>query len=82
MPEPTLTTSEIAEYCQVTTVAVLGWINKEEFPHAWQTPGGHWRIPLSDFRSFLEQYGMPVVRIFFLAKEKLAKEKWAKKKAG
>ena len=27
---------------------------------AYQTPGGHYRVPLSDFRAFLKRYRMPI----------------------
>ena len=34
------------------------WIRKGEL-EAYQTPGGHYRVPLSDFRAFLKRYRMP-----------------------
>jgi excisionase family DNA binding protein len=64
MPERLLTTGEIADYCQVSRVTVFQWIRKEQIP-AFSTPGGHYRVKLSDFRRFLEQYDMPVDRAFF-----------------
>jgi excisionase family DNA binding protein len=64
MPERLLTTGEIAEYCQVSRVTVFQWIKKHQIP-AFSTPGGHYRVKLSDFRSFLEKYHMPVDLAFF-----------------
>jgi excisionase family DNA binding protein len=64
MPERLLTTGEIAEYCQVSRVTVFQWIKKQQIP-AFSTPGGHYRVKLSDFRRFLEEYNMPVEPAFF-----------------
>jgi len=64
MPERLLTTGEIADYCQVSRVTVFQWIRKEQIP-AFSTPGGHYRVKLSDFRRFLEKYDMPVDPAFF-----------------
>lgn len=64
MPERLLTTGEIAEYCQVSRVTVFQWIKKQQIP-AFSTPGGHYRVKLSDFRRFLEKYEMPVDPGFF-----------------
>jgi len=64
MPERLLTTGEIAEYCQVSRVTVFQWIKKHQIP-AFSTPGRHYRVKLSDFRRFLEEYHMPVDPAFF-----------------
>jgi len=64
MPERLLTTGEIADYCQVSRVTVFQWIKKGQIP-AFSTPGGHYRVKLSDFRRFLEKYDMPVDPNFF-----------------
>ena len=64
MPERLLTTGDIADYCQVSRVTVFQWIKKQQLP-AFSTPGGHYRVKLSDFRRFLEKYDMPVDRTFF-----------------
>ena len=64
MPERLLTTGEIADYCQVSRVTVFQWIKKQQIP-AFSTPGGHYRVKLSDFRRFLEKYDMPVDSAFF-----------------
>ncbi len=64
MVERFLTTGDIADYCQVSRVTVFQWIKKQQLP-AFSTPGGHYRVKLSDFRNFLEKYGMPVDPAFF-----------------
>ncbi len=64
MLERLLTTGEIADYCQVSRVTVFQWIKKQQLP-AFSTPGGHYRVKLSDFRRFLEKYDMPVDSTFF-----------------
>jgi len=64
MLERVLTTGEIADYCQVSRVTVFQWIKKQQIP-AFSTPGGHYRVKLSDFRNFLEKYDMPVDPTFF-----------------
>jgi len=64
MLERVLTTGEIADYCQVSRVTVFQWIKQQRIP-AFSTPGGHYRVKLSDFHRFLEEYGMPVDPTFF-----------------
>lgn len=64
MVERFLTTGDIADYCQVSRVTVFQWIKKQQLP-AFSTPGGHYRVKLSDFRRFLKKYGMPVDPAFF-----------------
>ena len=54
-----LTTGEAAEHCHVSQATIVNWIRKGDLK-AFVTPGGHHRILLSDFLSFLETYGMPV----------------------
>ncbi|MBI3941726.1 MAG: response regulator [Chloroflexi bacterium] len=66
MPERLLTTGEIARYCQVSNVAVFRWIKAGKLP-AFSTPGGHYRVAMSDFRAFLERSGMPIDEDFFSA---------------
>ena len=59
-----LTTSDVAQYCRVTTDGVVKWIHGEKLK-AFSTPGGHYRIYKNDFRDFLERFGMPVEEGFF-----------------
>ena len=58
------TTSEVARYCAVTNDGVLKWIKSGKL-RAFSTPGGHYRVSAEDFRSFLEQYDIPVDEAFF-----------------
>lgn len=55
----TLTTGQAARYCHVSQATIINWIKKGKL-EAYATPGGHHRILLPDFISFLETYGMPV----------------------
>lgn len=64
-----LTTGEIASYCQVTANTVKNWISDGKLK-AFQTPGGHFRISLSEFRNFLERHSMPIDENFFYEKSK------------
>jgi excisionase family DNA binding protein len=64
VPEPLLTTGEIARYCNTSMSQVKRWIQNEDLK-AIQTPGGHFRIKKEDFRSFLERMKMPVIEDFF-----------------
>lgn len=54
-----LTTGQAAEYCHVSQATIVNWIKKKKLK-AYATPGGHYRITLSDFLSFLEAHDMPV----------------------
>jgi excisionase family DNA binding protein len=54
-----MTTGQAARYCHVSQATVVNWI-KEGKLKAYATPGGHHRILLPDFLSFLETYRMPV----------------------
>jgi excisionase family DNA binding protein len=55
--ERLLTTGDIADYCGVTSAAVLKWIDAGKLP-GFTTPGGHYRILRADFRDFLTRFGM------------------------
>lgn len=52
-----LTTGEAAERCGVKINTIKRWI-RAGLIKAVQTPGGHWRIPASEFDRFLQQQGM------------------------
>jgi two-component system response regulator VicR len=54
-----LTTGQAARYCDVSQATIINWIKKGKLK-AYATPGGHYRIPLADFLSFLKTYKMPV----------------------
>lgn len=59
-----LTTGDVASYCEVTSAAVLKWIDAGKLP-VFTTPGGHYRILRSDFRDFLAQHGMFIDEGYF-----------------
>jgi len=69
MNDRLLTTSEVAAYCQVTNDGVVKWIKAKKLK-AYSTPGGHYRIRKSDFKEFLERFGMPVDQEFFAEERK------------
>ena len=69
MNDRLLTTSEVAAYCQVTNDGVVKWIKAKKL-RAYSTPGGHYRIRKSDFKEFLERFGMPVDHEFFAEERK------------
>jgi excisionase family DNA binding protein len=69
MSDRLLTTSEVAQYCQVTNDGVVKWIKAKKL-RAYSTPGGHYRIRKSDFKDFLGRYGMPVDTNFFAEEKK------------
>ena len=54
-----MTTGQAARYCHVSQATIVNWI-KEDKLKAYATPGGHYRIPLPDFLSFLKTYEMPI----------------------
>src|SRR3989338_6807020 len=59
MKEKTLTTKDIAEYCQVTQRTAVQWINEGKLKF-FRTPGKHIRVYRKDFVEFLRTYHMPV----------------------
>ena len=69
MNDRLLTTSEVANYCQVTNDGVVKWIKARKLK-AYSTPGGHYRIRKSDFKEFLGRYGMPLDPEFFSEEKK------------
>lgn len=56
-----LTPAEVARYCNVSSSAVKRWI-KDGSLEAFQTPGGHYRIPRSSFANFLRRHQIPVAQ--------------------
>lgn len=53
-----ITTGEAARHCRVSLQALRRWIRDGRLK-AFQTPGGHARIEVSEFRRFLRECGMP-----------------------
>ncbi len=69
VPDPPLTTGDIARYCHTTIMQVNRWIKNGDLK-AFRNPGGQSRITRQEFRSFLERNGMPVLDEFFREIEK------------
>ena len=63
MTEKSLTTFEIAHYCQVSHRTVQQWILVGKLP-SHRTPGNHNRIKNNDFLEFLKKYNMPIPEDF------------------
>lgn len=57
-----ITTGTVASHCHVTYETVKNWIKQGKL-NAFETPGGHHRILVDDFKAFLETYGMPPYEI-------------------
>lgn len=53
-----ITTGEAASHCRVSLQALRRWIRDGRLK-AFQTPGGHARIEVTEFRRFLSECGMP-----------------------
>ncbi len=53
-----LTAGQAARHCQVSIPAFKRWVREGRLV-AFRTPGGHYRIELSEFRRFLQQHSMP-----------------------
>ena len=59
-----LSTGDMANYCEVTSAAVLKWIDSGKLP-VFTTPGGHYRVLRTDFRDFITRHGMFIDEGFF-----------------
>ena len=59
MQKISLTTKQIAEYCQVTQRTAVQWINEGKLKF-FRTPGKHIRVYRKDFVEFLKEYHIPV----------------------
>lgn len=59
-----ITTGTVAEYCGVSKVTVLRWIDKGHLT-AFRLPEGHYRIHRDDFGQFLAKHSMPVRKQMF-----------------
>jgi excisionase family DNA binding protein len=53
-----LTSSNIADYCQVSKSTVLEWIKSGNLK-AFRLPSGHYRVDREDFRDFLKKWNIP-----------------------
>ena len=54
-----LSTGDIARYCQVTPATVVNWIKADKL-QVYTTPGGQYRMEVNDFVSFLETNKLPI----------------------
>ncbi|MHC4839450.1 MAG: response regulator [Planctomycetota bacterium] len=54
-----LSTGDIARHCQVTPATVVNWIKAGKL-NVYTTPGGQYRMNLSEFISFLEKNNFPI----------------------
>ncbi len=59
MRKDTLTTFEIADFCQVTHRTVQQWIASGKLT-SFRTPGNHSRVQTKDFIVFLKKFNMPI----------------------
>jgi len=64
IPEPPLTTGDIARYCHTNMMQINRWIKKGALK-AFRNPGGQHRITRDEFRKFLVENEMPVIEEFF-----------------
>ncbi|MFC1544777.1 response regulator [Gemmatimonadota bacterium] len=69
IPDPPLTTGDIARYCHTTVMQINRWIKNGDLK-SFRNPGGQNRITRQEFRSFLVRNGMPVLDEFFLEIER------------
>ncbi len=59
MFDKSLTTKDIAQYCQVTQRTVVQWISEGKL-QCFRTPGKHIRVGNNDFLKFLKEFQMPI----------------------
>ena len=63
MKKNALTTSDIAEYCDVSPRTAVQWISEGKIK-AYRTPGNHSRVKIEDFLTFLKNYNIPIPKEF------------------
>ena len=59
MRKRTLSTGDIARYCQVTPATIVNWIHAKKLI-VYTTPGGQYRMELTKFLDFLRANGFPL----------------------
>ncbi len=59
MRKTSLSTGDLAKYCQVTSATIVNWIRAGKLD-VYSTPGGQYRMELSKFRKFLLESGFPI----------------------
>jgi len=67
-----LTSSDVAEYCQVSRNTVLSWIKSKKLK-AFNLPSGHYRIEKEDFIDFLKDYNIPIKELLFSTEFKMGR---------
>lgn len=59
MKKRTLTTYDIARYCDVSPRTAIQWITEKKM-ESYRTPGNHCRVKVEDFIEFLKNYKLPI----------------------
>lgn len=59
MRKQSLSTGDLARFCQVTPATIVNWIRAEKLD-VYTTPGGQYRMERSKFIQFLEDSGFPI----------------------
>lgn len=59
MPKKFFTTQNVADFCGVAHTTVIRWISEGKL-NAYETPGGHRRIPLADVLAFMKSFNVPL----------------------
>ncbi|HBG61979.1 MAG TPA: hypothetical protein DDX37_09145 [Candidatus Omnitrophica bacterium] len=59
MKRKTLTSYDIAEYCDIAPRTAVQWISEGKIK-AYRTPGNHFRVKMEDFILFLKEYNIPI----------------------
>lgn len=54
-PANVYTSTEVAEIIGVADQTIRRWCEKGKYPDAYQTKGGHWRIPIKYFKISLDE---------------------------
>ncbi len=69
IPDPLLSTGDIARYCHTGITQVNRWIKKGDL-EAFRNPGGHYRVTRDMFRKFLIRNNMPIAEDFFQSQKR------------
>ncbi len=59
MKKKTLTSYDIAKYCDIAPRTAVQWISEGKIK-AYRTPGNHFRVTIENFLEFLDKYNIPV----------------------
>jgi excisionase family DNA binding protein len=69
MQDREFSTFEVGKICNVAHTTVINWIERKELA-AHATPGGHRRVYLNDFLTFLKKYNMRIPAALLETNEK------------